>query len=267
MELQRHPPRRQPRPRRRPGDGTRRARVDHRGHRPHQRTRCPAPRRCAVVHGRQHHPRRRWSDIIEGRGGDDIIDGDRWLNAELKVGNTKYPGLTTGLRSAVAAGTINPGSISIFRSIVTPAPSATVDVAVFSDVRNSYVVTENANGSITVNHSGGTATDGIDTLWNIERLRFADGSVEFGRDQHRGHRHGRHQRQHADGGPDTHRQPGAIVDPDGLGAITVTWQAEIEEGTWAQVHVGPTFTPSDNRWVRRCVSLPTSSTAPAFPSR
>ncbi len=63
------------------------------------------------------------SDIIEGRGGDDVIDGDRWLNAELQVGNTLYPGMTTALRSAVAAGSINPGDISIFRSIVTPPPA------------------------------------------------------------------------------------------------------------------------------------------------
>ena len=186
------------------------------------------------------------SDIIEGRGGDDVIDGDRWLNAELQVGNTKYPGMTTALRSAVAAGSINPGAISIFRSIVTPAPSATVDVAVFSDVRNSYVVTTNANGSVTVNHNGGTATDGVDTLWNIERLTFTDQTVELAGTNVA-----------ATGTPvindntPTEDQTltvntAAIADLDGLGAFTVTWQADLDVGTWVEAHVGPTFTPSDN---------------------
>ena len=92
-----------------------------------------------------------------------------------------YPGMTTAMRSAVAAGTINPGDISIYRSIVTPPPAPTnVDVAVFSDVGASDAITENPNGSITVNHNGGTATDGIDTLWNIERVRFTDLSIGFG---------------------------------------------------------------------------------------
>ncbi len=186
------------------------------------------------------------ADIIEGRGGDDIIDGDRWLNAELSVGNTLYPGLTTGLRSAVAAGTINPGSISIFRSIVTPPPApALVDVAVFSDVRNSYVVTENPNGSITVNHSGGTATDGIDTLWNIERLRFADGSVEFGA----ANTAATGTVAISDNTPTENQLltvTPTIFDPEGSGPITTTWEAEIGGG-WTQVHVGPTFTPSDGQ--------------------
>ena len=31
------------------------------------------------------------SDLIEGRGGDDIIDGDRWLDAELQAPNAATP--------------------------------------------------------------------------------------------------------------------------------------------------------------------------------
>ena len=59
------------------------------------------------------------SDLIEGRGGNDVIDGDRWLDAELRSGR-RVPRPVHGLRSAVAAGPINPGSISIYRSINTP---------------------------------------------------------------------------------------------------------------------------------------------------
>jgi Big-like domain-containing protein/fibronectin type III domain protein len=50
----------------------------------------------------------------------------------------------------------------------------------FSDVLANYDITANANGSITVNHARGTATDGIDTLWNMEQAAFADQTVDLG---------------------------------------------------------------------------------------
>ena len=44
----------------------------------------------------------------------------------------------------------------------------------FSDVQANYTVT--VNGDLTtVNHTGGTQTDGVDTLRNIENLQFSDG--------------------------------------------------------------------------------------------
>ena len=74
------------------------------------------------------------SDLIEGRGGDDIINGDAWLNTRLSVrtdpanpateigsaeGMTKpyLTGSTTTLRQAVFAGTVDPGNIVIVREI------------------------------------------------------------------------------------------------------------------------------------------------------
>ena len=47
----------------------------------------------------------------------------------------------------------------------------------FSDVRANYTVTFRADGAVIVNHTGGTAVDGIDTLTNIERLRFSDQTI------------------------------------------------------------------------------------------
>ncbi|MFM6849405.1 MAG: fibronectin type III domain-containing protein, partial [Terrabacter sp.] len=62
------------------------------------------------------------------------------------------------------------------RELKTAAPDATaVDTAVFSAASTTYTITANANGSITVNSNGGA--DGIDTLWNIERLRFTDTTI------------------------------------------------------------------------------------------
>jgi serralysin len=59
------------------------------------------------------------------------------------------------------------------------ANSAT-DVAVFGDVRANYTINMNADGSITVNHvvqSAGVASDGSDTVRNIELLQFAGGET------------------------------------------------------------------------------------------
>jgi hypothetical protein len=76
------------------------------------------------------------------------------------------------LQADVFAGTVNPGNIVIVREIV--AGSGGTDTAVFSDLRANYTVTVN-NGVTTVAHTGGTQTDGVDTLRNIETLQFSDG--------------------------------------------------------------------------------------------
>jgi Ca2+-binding RTX toxin-like protein len=129
------------------------------------------------------------SDLIEGRAGDDRIDGDKWLNAQLRAPDpatadpfdTKLVDNMTQLRADVLAGRINPGDIDIVRSIVTPLVGApdcgtltptNCDTALFSDAFANYVITPNADGSVTVDHVGGTAIDGRDTLTNIENLRF-----------------------------------------------------------------------------------------------
>ena len=75
-------------------------------------------------------------------------------------------------------GTINPGQLAIVRTIKSTGDAiADIDMAVFSDDQENYDITMNANGTITVAHTRGTATDGTDTLSNIEVLRFADGEL------------------------------------------------------------------------------------------
>ncbi len=130
------------------------------------------------------------SDLIEGRGGDDIIDGDRWLNVRISVRATADPasaetathnGMTAPLQTAVFAGTINPSRLHAVREIITPAAPTGVDTALFTGNRADYTITiNNTTGVITVNHGGGgVGTDGIDTLRNIERLQFADQVVSI----------------------------------------------------------------------------------------
>ena len=148
------------------------------------------------------------SDTLEGRGGDDIIDGDRALTVRIslrtdpsdpdtEIGSTDlmehqftgpfgdaHPGMTA--QQAVFAGLVDPRDLVIVRQIDDSATAhGTVDTAVFSDLRANYdciadgVVTSpcalTSTGATTqVVHHGGSGADGTDTLRNIERLQFAD---------------------------------------------------------------------------------------------
>ena len=121
------------------------------------------------------------SDEIEGRGGDDILDGDRWLNVQLRAPHPSSPGnfrLVDNMKQLqieLRTGQTNPGSIDIVRSVVTPSAGLTlgnVDTALFSGPLLNYTITPNANGSVTIADNVGT--DGIDTVWNMEQAVFCD---------------------------------------------------------------------------------------------
>ena len=140
------------------------------------------------------------SDTLEGRDADDIIDGDRALqvrisvrtnraDAATEIGSTDLmehqaltgnfgPG-TTGetLQKAVFDGDVDPGNLVVVREIVAPpaTDSTSVDTAVFSGARGGYTVAI-AGGVVTVTDTAGT--DGIDTLRNIEKLRFTDQTLD-----------------------------------------------------------------------------------------
>ena len=122
------------------------------------------------------------SDTITGKLGDDIIDGDKWLNVRIAV--TGVTGLTSvesmnDIKARMLSGEINPGQLSIVREIIDGGQVGDVDVAAFSEARANYTLTVNPDGSITVTHDvvTGLVDDGSDTVRNIEVLRFADGDV------------------------------------------------------------------------------------------
>ena len=150
------------------------------------------------------------SDLIEGRGADDIIDGDRYLGVRLSIRDPKNPAVeigsadvdTTGqsamtsrylrdakgvlipgsptLQEAVFAGTVNPGNIVAIREILTG--SGGTDTAVFSGPRADYDITpvtesEADLAAVSVAHTRGAPTDGTDLVRNVEILKFADDSV------------------------------------------------------------------------------------------
>jgi Ca2+-binding RTX toxin-like protein len=119
------------------------------------------------------------SDRITGRGGNDIIDGDAWLNVQLQVGGPNGPRYNsmTELQAAAFAGTLDPGDISIVREILYATGQSDVDTAVFSGPIGNYTISFGTigggfDGSVIVTDRVGL--DGTDTLRHIERLQFAD---------------------------------------------------------------------------------------------
>ena len=203
------------------------------------------------------------SDTIEGRGANDIIDGDRYLNVRLSVRTDALPnteigsadlmestyqvGNTHTLQQDVMAGLIDPGNIVAVREILTPTTGLGIDTAVFSDVRSNYTITSNADGSTTVDHLAGTGVDGIDLLWNVELLKFSDGTIGVGGTI------GGASTGPATGAPSITGTPqvgltltagnGSITDPDGVNLVSFAWQQEGPVGTWTQVGIGSSFTP------------------------
>jgi hypothetical protein len=150
------------------------------------------------------------------------------------------------LRADVFAGRINPGDISIFRSIVTgdSAPDD-VDTAVYSGARAEYLISVNADGTVTVDHQGGL--DGVDTLRNMERLQFTDGTMPVPTN-----RPATGTVLVSDTTPTEDQllvaTNAGIADPDGIDAATLAfgWQAETAPNVWTQVATGASFTPSDD---------------------
>ena len=161
------------------------------------------------------------SDTIEGRGGDDIIDGDRQLTARISVRNAadsaaeigstdlmekqylrNAAGALTGptLMAAVAAGTVNPADLQVIRSLnTTTEPWRTLSVGTTS---GSAALTA-AAGSFKPADVGGTITGiGIPAGATITAVT-GDGQrrdTQRGRHGHR-HHHGNHRAVRGGHGP------------------------------------------------------------------
>ncbi|HKG48953.1 MAG TPA: peroxidase family protein [Actinomycetales bacterium] len=203
------------------------------------------------------------SDLIEGRGADDIIDGDKYLHVRLSVrtnpaspateiGTTDLmdkpylPGSTTTLQQAVFNGTVDPANIVVVREILSsPASTTDFDTAVFSGPRADYDVNVGAGGT-TVAHARGTQADGTDTLRGVERMTFSDGTIEVASLPTNTPATGTvtlSSTAPVEGAALTATR--AFSDLDGVGAVTFTWQALTGVDEWTPVATGATFTPSD----------------------
>jgi Ca2+-binding RTX toxin-like protein len=187
------------------------------------------------------------SDMIEGRGGDDLIDGDLWLNVRISVrANNDGSGAEIDSYNSMVplvplmlAGVYNPGQLVAVREILPGNPgSGGVDTAVFAGPLQNYTILEDDNGTpddptddvIIVTDNVGI--EGTDRLTHIERLQFADQSIVLV--------------------PNLNEEPeGALIisdptptdgqlltvsaqnvnDADGLGPLSFIWQFEPIPGT------------------------------------
>ncbi|MBA4094578.1 MAG: heme peroxidase, partial [Candidatus Accumulibacter sp.] len=127
------------------------------------------------------------NDRITGKNGNDLIDGDAWLNVRVSVRDRVDPtqelfsvDTIADLKTRMLSGEINPGQLVIVREILgSPTAENEVDTAVYSDLRANYDVTRNDDGTWNVAHLRGTATDGTDLIRNIERLQFSDRTMNL----------------------------------------------------------------------------------------
>ena len=131
------------------------------------------------------------SDLIEGRGGDDLIDGDKWLNVRISV-RANVDGTGPEIASfdsmvpmipLMLNRTYNPGQLVAVREIMDGVGG--FDTANYRGLRANYTISVNNNGTptnfaddvVTVTDISATPCDGTDRLTHIERLQFADQSV------------------------------------------------------------------------------------------
>ena len=191
------------------------------------------------------------SDTLEGRGGNDIVDGDGYLAVRISVrsGGAEIASASSPaeLQAAVLGRQLSTLQFVVVREILTPAdPWADTDTVVFSDVRANYTVTRltDERNAWTVSHLNGAGIDGVDTVRNVERLRFTDQTVNL-----------------------PVNRPGAgvsafspaepyiglaftaspeVTDPQGInGGITHTWQYRDANGVWQDTgSTGRTITPT-----------------------
>ncbi|ODT08495.1 MAG: hypothetical protein ABS58_02165 [Mesorhizobium sp. SCN 65-20] len=127
------------------------------------------------------------SDTIMGRAGDDIIDGDKWLDVQIGVfapGDTNHTGTPialhnsmTTLANSMFSGAINPGQLAIVRSIKTDTTAGDIDVANYQGQRTDYAFSATADGQVIVTDTTELNLDGSDKLRNIEQVKFANGNA------------------------------------------------------------------------------------------
>lgn len=145
-------------------------------------------------------------DVIEGRGGDDFIHGDAWLNVRIRLtgagqANDADNEIATvdtlkhiftaqdaadpawvgrSLSELLLAGIIKPNQMHIVREIkYDEDTTGDVDTAVFAGNMSWYEITELDGGIIKIARREQEEIDpqideGTDTLVGIERIQFAD---------------------------------------------------------------------------------------------
>ncbi|NOT40385.1 MAG: heme peroxidase, partial [Alphaproteobacteria bacterium] len=131
------------------------------------------------------------SDFIEGRGGDDIIDGDKWLDVRVSVRSASDHSIELFSVDRIAelvprmlSGEINPSQLQAVRELKEGTPGEfNFDTAVFSGNLADYNFTFDDRGTADLSDDivrvsdTVVGRDGSDRLLGIERLQFADASI------------------------------------------------------------------------------------------
>ncbi len=134
------------------------------------------------------------SDLIEGRAGDDYLDGNAYLAVQLRNDTDgSLHDSAAALEPAVFAGTLNPGDISIYRSIqeaVDPEPDPespedfvpVLDTVVYDLPLANYTITDLTEGYYSVENTDpgedGDLLQGTDIIRNFEVIQFGDTCVQ-----------------------------------------------------------------------------------------
>ncbi|MFI1989446.1 peroxidase family protein [Actinoplanes sp. NPDC020271] len=113
-------------------------------------------------------------DTLQGRGGDDVIDGDRYLTVRLgarsAAGDEIRSVSSAEIETDVLAGKIK--DLHPVRAIAVSS-SRDVDTAVFSGTRSAYTIAQISGGVLV------SGPDGVDTVRNVELLKFDDRTVDI----------------------------------------------------------------------------------------
>jgi len=120
------------------------------------------------------------NDLIEGRGGNDYLDGDAMLRVQLRdtVSGERYDSAAQ-VQAAVFRGEVNPGQLEIVRDIVMdPNADTAVDTAFYRNSFGSYTISQLPDGYWRVEHTQvqeAEESDGTDVIRGFEVLQFSDG--------------------------------------------------------------------------------------------
>ena len=129
------------------------------------------------------------SDTVEGRGGNDYLDGDAvlrvQLHATLNDGTVLVVDSASELVNHAVEGRLNPSNIDIVRAIDIDRADGATDTVQYADVRAAYAISEigfEGSGYWTVTHTAvqeAEESDGTDVIVGFERMQFADGCAEL----------------------------------------------------------------------------------------
>jgi Ca2+-binding RTX toxin-like protein len=132
------------------------------------------------------------SDIVGGRGGDDLMDGDHWLDVQIRVDSptlgTFYVDRMAEIQARMFTREIKPSELSIHREIRDGNVAGDVDVAEFRGLLEEYqiegyipewgiAIDQDGDGWISITDTV-VGRDGVDRLKNFERALFNDGTVK-----------------------------------------------------------------------------------------